>query len=106
MKLKMFFLIILILLLAFACYLFVGKREPTQDIVWGVNFSQKQAQYYLSSDWQKTYSALIDDLNIKHLKLGVYWDLIEPEKDNYLFECSYSLIEKSKIEYERLEREV
>lgn len=81
----MFFLIILILLLVFACYLFVGKREPTQGIVWGANFSQKQAQS-LGLDWQETYLALIDDLNVKHLKLGAYWDLIEPEKDNYLFE--------------------
>ena len=86
MKLKIFFLIILILLLVFACYLFVGKREPTQGIVWGANFSQKQAQYYLSSDWQETYLALINDLGVKHLKLGVYWNLIEPKKDNYLFE--------------------
>ncbi|MBL7142226.1 MAG: hypothetical protein ISS83_00970 [Candidatus Pacebacteria bacterium] len=85
MKTKMFFLIILILLLVFACYLFVGKREPTQGIVWGANFSQKQAQS-LGLDWQETYLALIDDLNVKHLKLGAYWDLIEPEKDNYLFE--------------------
>ncbi len=85
MKIKIFFLVILILLLAFAAYLFVGKREPTQDIVWGVNFSQKQAQY-LSSDWQETYLALIEDLNVKHLKLATYWNLIEPEKDNYLFE--------------------
>ncbi|OGZ18505.1 MAG: hypothetical protein A2Z68_02655 [Candidatus Nealsonbacteria bacterium RBG_13_38_11] len=86
MKLKMFFLIILILLLVFACYLFVGKREPTQDIVWGANFSQKQAQYYLSSDWHETYLALIKDLNVKHLKLATYWNLIEPKKDNYFFE--------------------
>ncbi|HXK32084.1 MAG TPA: endo-1,4-beta-xylanase [Candidatus Paceibacterota bacterium] len=82
----MFFLIILILLLVFACYLFVGKREPTQDIVWGANFSQKQAQYYLSSDWHETYLALIKDLNVKHLKLATYWNLIEPKKDNYFFE--------------------
>ncbi|MBM3257818.1 MAG: endo-1,4-beta-xylanase [Candidatus Nealsonbacteria bacterium] len=94
MKLKIFFLIIFILLLAFAGYLFVGKSEPAENIAWGANFSQKQA-IALGLDWQETYLALIDQLNVKNLKVATYWDLIEPEKGNYLFDDLDWQIEKA-----------
>jgi len=85
MKLKMFFLIFLIILLAFACYLFLGKGKPAESIVFGANFSQKQAQA-VGLDWQEAYSALIDDLKVKDIKIATYWDLIEPEEGENDFE--------------------
>lgn len=78
-------LTIIILIFLFACYLFIGKTEPAEEITWGVNFSQKQAQN-LRLDWQEVYLALLDDLQIKNLKLATYWDLIEPEEGEYNFE--------------------
>lgn len=65
-------------------FLFVGKAKPAEEINWGVVFSQKHSQQ-LGLDWQKNYLAILDDLGAKHLKLVAYWDLIEPEDDNYDF---------------------
>ena len=65
-------------------YLFVGKAPKAEKIQWGVNFSQKHAEA-LGMDWKKTYSALLDDMGVKNIKLTTYWDLIEKEKDNYDF---------------------
>ena len=75
----------LILLLAFAGYLFIGSKEPAKEITWGVNFSQKHAKY-LGLDWQETYLALLNDLKIKNLKVATYWDLIETKEGEYNFE--------------------
>ena len=69
----------------FGCYLFIGKTEPAEEITWGVNFSQKQAQN-LGLDWKETYSALINDLEVKNIKIASYWDLIEKEEGKYNFE--------------------
>jgi len=85
MKLKMFFLIILVLILFLAVFFFVGKPPRAEKITFGVNFSQKHTQN-LSLDWKETYLALLDDLGVKNIKLLTHWDLIEPEKDKYNFE--------------------
>jgi len=82
--LKRFFLVLLVFILIFLGYLFVGKTEPAKEIVWGVNFSQKHSKD-LGLDWKETYLALLDDLKVKNLKIAAHWDLIEPKKDEFYF---------------------
>ena len=65
-------------------YFFAGSAEPAEDIAWGVNFSQKQAEA-LGMDWKEAYLALLDDLGVRDLKLAVYWDLLEKEEKQYNF---------------------
>jgi hypothetical protein len=76
---------ILIFLLVFAGYLFIGTPPQAKEINWGVNFSQKHVEL-LGLNWQECYSALLDDLGTKNIKLATYWDLIEPEEGKYNFE--------------------
>lgn len=66
-------------------YFFVGTTKEKEDIKWGVTFSQKQISF-LKLDSKETFSALINDLGFKRVKIAVYWDLIELEKDSYDFE--------------------
>ncbi|HDZ54132.1 MAG TPA: hypothetical protein ENI19_01965 [Candidatus Nealsonbacteria bacterium] len=82
--LKYILLGIFVLLLVFAGYLFIGKPPIAKDIIWGVNFSQKHASL-LGLDWQETYLALLDDLEVKNLKVAAHWDSIEPEDGNFNF---------------------
>ena len=76
---------ILVIFLLFAGYLFIGKPPQAKEITWGVNFSQKHAQN-LGLNWKETYSALLDDLKVKNIKLISHWDLIEPKEGDYNFE--------------------
>ena len=80
----MILVIVLFLILIFAGYLFLGRAKPAENISWGVVFSQKHAKY-LGLDWQETYLALLDDLNVKEIKIASYWDLLEPEDAEYDF---------------------
>lgn len=80
-KIMFFILILLVLLLLF---FFVGPSPEAEKISWGVNFSQKHA-WDLGLDWRENYLALIEDLGVKHLKLAVHWDLLEPQKGEYYF---------------------
>jgi len=84
-KIKMILLIFLALFLISAGYLFLGFSFPAKEIKWGVNFSQKHTEL-LGLDWKETYSALIDDLGVKDIKLAAHWDLIEKEEGIYNFE--------------------
>lgn len=66
-------------------FLFLGETQPTETIIWGVNFSHKQAQD-LGLSWQDTFTALLDDLNIRRVRIALYWDELEPERGNFHFE--------------------
>lgn len=81
-KALLLFLILFILVLA---YFFVGSAPEAKEIKWGVNFSQKHSES-LGLDWKENYSALLDDLGAKNLKIAVNWDLIEPENGRYYFD--------------------
>jgi len=81
---KIIFSIIFLILLGGFLFFFVGKAKPADEINWGIVFSQKHAEF-LGLDWKENYSAILDDLGVKHLKLIAYWDLIEKEPDNYDF---------------------
>jgi len=76
---------VLIFLLLFAGYFFIGSPPRAEKITWGVNFSQKHTENF-GLNFKETYLALLDDLGVRNIKLITQWDLIEPEKDRYYFE--------------------
>ncbi len=75
----------LIIIFLFCCYLFIGTPPEAKEITWGVNFSQKHTENF-GLNFKETYSALLDDLGVRNIKLIAHWDLIEPEKDKYFFD--------------------
>ncbi len=89
--LTVFFLVLFLVLFLF---FFVGTPPQAEEIKWGINFSPKHAQF-LGLDWKETYSALLDDLKVKRIKLITHWDQLEPEKDKYFFEDLDWQIEKA-----------
>jgi hypothetical protein len=85
-KLKMILLVLLVIFLVVAGYFFVGVApHPKGGVVFGVNFSPKHAQN-LKLDWRENYLALLDDLNVKNLKIIVHWDWVEGERDKFYFD--------------------
>jgi hypothetical protein len=50
----------------------------------GVTFAWPHARG-IGLDWQKAYLAILDDLDVKHLRLSAYWNELEPEEDKYDF---------------------
>lgn len=66
-------------------YFFVGAAPEAENIVWGVDFSQMQAEV-LKLNWKKAYLAILDDLGVKNIKLHTQWDWIEGEKGQYFFD--------------------
>lgn len=57
---------------------------PVKSAEIGVSFSLKQANM-LDLDWRKAYGALLDDMQVKHLRLMSYWDIHEPQNGTYDF---------------------
>ncbi|MCX6759091.1 MAG: beta-galactosidase [Candidatus Nealsonbacteria bacterium] len=84
-NLKKMIFAILIFLFIILGFFFLGSAPQAEEIKWGVNFSQKHSRD-MGLEWKENYLALLDDLNVKDLKVAVHWDLIEPEKNEYRFE--------------------
>lgn len=78
------FVILFLFLISCGVYLFVGSAPQAEGIAWGVNFSQKHATN-LGLDWQETYTALLDELGVRRLKVSVDWNNVHPEQNRFYF---------------------
>jgi hypothetical protein len=65
-------------------FLFTRNYEPDAGVIFGVTFSQKYAEE-LNLDWRETYLAILDELQVSHLRLVAYWDVIEAKEGEYDF---------------------
>ncbi len=77
------FLVGIFFIVAFL-FLFVGEAQEAEKIRWGVNFSKKHAEN-LGLNWKMVYTALLDELEVKRLKVSFDWDELEPQKDEFFF---------------------
>lgn len=81
------FISVAILLLWGGEYLERTAPSSHRPIEWGVTFSQKFSNelHPEGGGWQKNYDAILDDLEVRHLRLVAYWDLVEPEEGVFDF---------------------
>lgn len=78
-------IIILAFIIIIFCYFFAGSVPVAKNITWGVDFSQMQAEN-LKLNWKEAYSAMIDDLGAKNMKLHNQWNYIETKQGQYYFD--------------------
>lgn len=79
---------IILLLVIITGFLFAYFNFPTEKMnenaQLGVTFSYRYAQD-IGLDWKKNFTAMLDDLKIKKIRIPVYWDLVETKKEKYDF---------------------
>lgn len=78
-------------LLCCAVVFFLSLRETPSKIQYGMSFNTLYAQE-LGLDWKETYDALLDELEVRHLRLAAHWPMVEPIDDVYNFtELDYQI---------------
>jgi hypothetical protein len=77
-------MVIVIVIVILAAFLFVGRTSPAADVRWGVTFVPSYAES-LGLDWRATYGALLGDLGVRHLRLVAPWDETEPGRGSFDF---------------------
>lgn len=77
-------MIVLVASVAFIWFLWTRDYSKAQKMIFGVTFSQPEAEY-LGLDWQKTYLDILDNLKVRHLRLLAYWNQIEKEPGKFDF---------------------
>lgn len=65
-----------IVIASFIVFTWTSDYSNGKDPVYGVTFSQSYAEF-IGINWREAYSAILDDLQVKNLRLVAYWDKIE-----------------------------
>lgn len=78
-------IVFLVAILIFITIIFVIYTPRNSRVNYGVTFSKPFAEH-LGLDWKETYLAVLDDLNVKYLRLPIYWTEIESQNNNLTFE--------------------
>src|SRR3989338_5010583 len=77
-------LFLLLIVIAIIGYLNFDSMKASEDITWGVGFSELQAQR-LGLDWRKVYLGMLTDFDFERVRLSSYWNEIEKEQGVYNF---------------------
>ncbi|MGI8552568.1 MAG: beta-galactosidase [Dehalococcoidia bacterium] len=60
------------------------RTAPLGSPIYGVDFSCRQAQW-LGEDCHQAYTAILEQLHVRHIRLSAYWDQIEAQAGVYDF---------------------
>lgn len=72
----LFIFFLFLIIIGGGIFIFVKDFSSGEEVEHGVTFSQKYAEE-LELDWRRTYLAILNDLNVDHIRLATYWDEIE-----------------------------
>ena len=88
---------VFLILLFFVFFLLSIRHVYKQnELKYGLTFSQKQA-IDLGLDWKELYLFMLDDLQVKNLRLSAYWDEIESvDNDFYWDDLDWQIEEAQK----------
>jgi hypothetical protein len=93
-------LLLLTLIIIFLAYFNLPVRKENQEAKLGVTFSSRYASD-IGLDWRKTYLAALDELEIRKIRIPVYWDLAEKNEGQYDFsDIDWQLSEAQKRDVE------
>ena len=91
-------LLILKIVLLAGLMFFLPQKPIPEKITYGMSFNTPYARE-LGLDWQVTYDAILDDLQVRQLRLAAHWPMVEPEPGKYNFsELDYQLSRAAEVE--------
>jgi hypothetical protein len=84
--LKILLIIAFIAAILVILYVYLARISfsSNKKIIYGVTFTKSFAKY-LDLDWRQAYVDILDDLKVRYVRLPIYWEEIEPEKNIYNF---------------------
>lgn len=87
---------ILVIILLFFVYINLPVKPVENKVQIGTTFSLRYAQD-IGLDWKEAYLAMLDDLEMKRIRIPIYWDLVEKNPGEYDFaDVDWQLAEAQK----------
>jgi len=86
----------IILVILIFIYLNLPVKNKNKGANLGITFSSRYSSD-IGLDWRKNYLAVLDDLQVRKIRIPVYWDLVEKNKGEYdFFDIDWQLDEAYK----------
>jgi hypothetical protein len=98
---RILLVLLLIIVITPVVYFFINRPKVQKEINYGVTFSKKYAEE-MGMDWKYVYIKALDDLQVKNLRLTVYWDETEPQNDKFNFDDIKWQLEEAKMREARV----
>lgn len=76
--------VIIAIVIIFLVYFNFPVKKPDKNFELGVTYSARYAQS-IGLDRKEALRAILDELEVKNIRIPIYWDLAEPKKDQYNF---------------------
>lgn len=83
-KVLLYILLGLLVVVSFTLWL-LSRTPVPESITYGMSFNTMYARE-LGLSWRETYDAILDDLEVRHLRLAAHWTMVEPVSGVYNFE--------------------
>lgn len=94
--LKAAFIIALVGGVIYGAWWFLSYKPAPERITYGLSFNTIYARE-LGLDERKVFTAILDDLKVRHLRLAAHWTLVEPTQGRYDWSAiDYEVREASK----------
>ncbi|HAT74417.1 MAG: Beta-galactosidase [Candidatus Moranbacteria bacterium GW2011_GWF2_36_839] len=77
-------IIVLVLVLGLFIYFNIPVSDQNERAKLGVTFSSRYATN-IGINWKEAYVAMLDDLEVRKVRLPVYWDLVEKKEGSFDF---------------------
>lgn len=82
LKISSIFLLLIAILFIYFNFPVFSRND---DVEFGVTFSSRYAGEILP-DWKEAYTAMLDDLGVRKVRIPVYWDAVEPNEGEYYWD--------------------
>lgn len=77
-------LLIISLTIGLLVYINLPVGTANNNAQLGVTFSARYSSA-IGLNWKDNYTAILDDLKVRKIRIPVYWDLVEPQQGKYAF---------------------
>lgn len=85
----------ILLVCALAIFLLMQKEVP-EKITYGMSFNTPYVEE-LGLNMEETYTAILADLGVRHLRLAAHWSMVEKGRDEYDFSALDYQIEQAQM---------
>jgi hypothetical protein len=94
------FLLVISAAFGLLVYINLPAFSANENAKLGVTFSARYAKD-INLDWRASFTAVLDDLGARKIRIPVYWDLVQPFSDEYNFsDLDWQLAEAGKRDAE------
>lgn len=84
LKWLLWIVLAVVIIASISLYVLTRTDTTTEPIAYGVSFNTMYARE-LGLDWEEVYTAILEDIGVKHVRLAAHWTMVSPKEGEWNF---------------------